>query len=180
MGNVAIENGTMIATTGITEDGKLESVPDLPNGVYYIKELQTNSQYVLNDKEYDFEVAYHGKDIAEYTIKIGLEGIVDNELARGSIQIKKIDILNDEVKLENVEFNISANKDMKDVIATSKTNADGIAVFENLELGTYYIQEAKQVEGYTLNDYIYEVEVKEDGDVEVNLLCKYSLKKCFF
>ena len=56
---------------------------------------------------------------------------------------------------------------MKDVIATSKTNADGIAVFENLELGTYYIQEAKQVEGYTLNDYIYEVEVKEDGDVEV-------------
>lgn len=167
MGNVAIENGTMIATTGITEDGKLESVPDLPNGVYYIKELQTNSQYVLNDKEYDFEVAYHGKDIAEYTIKIGLEGIVDNELARGSIQIKKIDILNDEVKLENVEFNISANKDMKDVIATSKTNADGIAVFENLELGTYYIQEAKQVEGYTLNDYIYEVEVKEDGDVEV-------------
>lgn len=37
----------MIATTGITEDGKLESVPDLPNGVYYIKELQTNSQYVL-------------------------------------------------------------------------------------------------------------------------------------
>ena len=102
MGNVAIENGTMIATTGITEDGKLESVPDLPNGVYYIKELQTNSQYVLNDKEYDFEVAYHGKDIAEYTIKIGLEGIVDNELARGSIQIKKIDILNDEVKLSSL------------------------------------------------------------------------------
>lgn len=170
MGNVAIENGTMISTTGITEDGKLENVPDLPNGVYYIKELQTNSQYVLNDKEYDFEVGYHGKDIAEYTIQIGLKGIVDNELARGSIQIKKIDILNDEVKLENVEFNISANKDMKDVIATSKTNADSIAIFEDLELGTYYIQEAKQVDGYTLNDYIYEVTVKENGDI-VTIYC---------
>lgn len=167
MGNVAIENGTMIATTGITEDGKLANVPDLPNGVYYIKELQTNSQYVLNDKEYDFEVAYHGKNIAEYTIQIGLEGIVDNELARGSIQVKKIDTLNDEIKLENVEFNISINEDMKDVINTSKTNADGIAIFEDLELGTYYIQEAKQVDGYTLNDTIYKVDVQKDGDLLV-------------
>lgn len=164
MGNVVIENDTMIATTGITEDGKLKNVPDLPNGVYYIKELQTNSQYVLNDKEYDFEVSYHGKDIAEYTIQIGIEGIVDNKLARGSIQVNKIDIINDEVKLENVEFNISSDKDMKNIIATSKTNADGIAMFEDLELGTYYIQEAKQVDGYTLNDYIYQVEVKENGD----------------
>lgn len=170
MGNVAIENGNLIAISGITKEGHLENVPDLPNGVYYIKELQTNSQYVLNDKEYDFEVGYHGKDIAKYTIQIGLEGIVDNDLARGTIQIKKIDVLNDEVKLENVEFNISANKDMKDVIATSKTNADSIAIFENLELGTYYIQEAKQVDGYTLNDYIYEVNVKENGDM-VTIYC---------
>ena len=167
MGNVAIENGTMIATSGITEDGKLANVPDLPNGVYYIKELQTNSQYVLNDKEYDFEVAYQGKDISEYIIQIGLEGIVDNELARGSIQVKKIDTSNNEIKLENVEFNISINEDMKDVISTSKTNTDGIAMFEDLELGTYYIQEAKQVDGYTLNDYIYKVEVLKDGDILV-------------
>lgn len=70
MGNVAIENGTMIATTGITEDGKLESVPDLPNGVYYIKELQTNSQYVLNDKEYDFELLITVKTLQNILLKL--------------------------------------------------------------------------------------------------------------
>lgn len=167
MGNVAIDNGTMIATSGITKDGHLENVPDLPNGVYYIKELATNSQYVLNDKEYDFEVSYHGKDIAEYVIQIGTKGIIDNELARGTIQVKKIDTLDEDKNLENVEFNISANKDMKDIITTVKTNSEGIAAFENLELGTYYIQEAKQVDGYTLNDYIYKAEVKKDGDILV-------------
>lgn len=167
MGNVAIDNGTMIATSGITKDGHLENVPDLPNGVYYIKELATNSQYVLNDKEYDFEVSYHGKDIAEYIIQIGIEGIIDNDLARGSIQVKKIDTLDEDKKLENIEFNISANKDMREVITTEKTNPEGIATFENLELGTYYIQEAKQVDGYTLNDYIYKVEVKQNGDILV-------------
>lgn len=48
---------------------------------------------------------------------------------------------------------------------TAKTDENGIATFENLELGTYYIRETKQVEGYISNDYIYEVEVKEDGDL---------------
>ena len=63
MGNVAIKHGTMISTTGITKEGHLETVPDLPNGVYFIKELATNDQYVLNDTEYDFEIGYKGQDV---------------------------------------------------------------------------------------------------------------------
>ena len=97
MGNVAIKSGTMISTTGITSEGLLENVPDLPDGKYFIKELATNSQYILNDEEYDFEVSYKGKDITEYIIKITENGTVDNKLARGSIQVKKVDTL-DEIK----------------------------------------------------------------------------------
>lgn len=163
-GNVAIESGTMISTTGITKKGQLENIPDLPNGIYFLKELATNSQYILNDKEFDFEVSYKGKDVTEYTIQIAEDGIVDNKLARGTIQVKKIDTLDENKKLENIEFNISASKDMKDIIATEKTNSDGIAIFEELELGTYYIQEKMQINGYTLNDTIYEVKSKQDGD----------------
>ena len=164
MGNVAIKNGTMISTTGISQEGLLENVPDLPIGVFYLKELATNSQYVLNDTEYDFEIAYPGKDISEYTIQIGNDGKIDNKLARGIIQVKKVDTLDENKKLENIEFNISANKDMSDIITTVKTNSEGIAIFEELELGTYFVQEAKQVEGYTLNDTIYQIEIKQDGD----------------
>ncbi len=164
MGNIAIKSGTMISTTGITSEGLLENVPDLPDGKYFIKELATNSQYILNDEEYDFEVSYKGKDITEYIIKITENGTVDNKLARGSIQVKKVDTLDENKKLENIEFNISADKDMKKVIKTEKTNNEGIATFSDLELGTYYIQENGQVDGYTLNNTIYQVEVKENGD----------------
>ncbi len=167
MGNVAIESGTMISTTGITKDGKLENVPDLPNGKYYIKELATNSQYVLNDKEYDFEIVYKGKDISEYIIQIGENGTIDNELARGTIQVKKVDTLDENKKLENIEFNISNKKDMSNIVATEKTNNEGIATFTELELGKYYIQEKEQINGYILNNTIYEVEIKQNGDVLV-------------
>ena len=54
MGEVAIENGTLIATSGIDELGQLTTNVDLPNGVYYLKELQTNEDYVLDTNEYDF------------------------------------------------------------------------------------------------------------------------------
>ena len=171
MGNVAIENGTMIATSGITKEGTLENVPDLPNGVYYLKELATNSQYILNETEYDFEISYKGPSIIEYVVQIGKEGKIDNELARGTIQVKKVDTLDENIKLKNVEFNISTKEDMSNVITTEKTNEEGIATFNELELGTYYIQEAKQVDGYTLNNTIYKVEIKEDGDILI-IACK--------
>jgi len=162
-GNVAINNGTMIATTGITDKGLLVNVPDLPIGVYYLKELSTNSQYILNDKEYDFEIGYQGRDISEYTVSIGNEGKIENKLARGTIQVKKVDTLDNNKKLENIEFNISANKDMSKIISTQKTNGEGIATFEDLELGTYYLQENGQVSGYTANNTIYRVRVNNNG-----------------
>ncbi len=167
MGNVAIENGTLIATTGITDKGLLEYIPDLPNGNFYLKELSTNSQYLLNDNEYDFEIGYKGPNVSQYTVQIGVDGTIDNKLARGTIQVKKVDTLDKNKKLENIEFNISTDKDMKNIITTEKTNSDGIATFSNLELGKFFIQESKQVSGYTLNNTIYQVEVKQDGDILV-------------
>ena len=162
-GDVAIPYDTLVYTSGINEDGHLTLADtfDLPNGVYYLKELSTNGQYVLNDKEYDFEISYHGQDVSKYTIKIGDDGVINNELARGSIQVKKVDSLDPELVLKDVEFNISADKDMKDILFTSKTDENGIATFENLELGKYFIQEAKQLDGYVLNDTIYEWKLKQ-------------------
>uniref|UniRef100_UPI0022E2F495 hypothetical protein n=1 Tax=Amedibacterium intestinale TaxID=2583452 RepID=UPI0022E2F495 len=77
--------------------------------------------------EYDFEISYHGQDVSKYTIKIGDDGVINNELARGSIQVKKVDSLDPELVLKDVEFNISADKDMKDILFTSKTDENGIA-----------------------------------------------------
>lgn len=179
MGNTAIENGSMISTTGIDSEGHLVDVPDLPNGVYFIKELTTNSQYKLSDKEYDFEVAYHGQDVSHYIIQIGIDGKIDNELARGSIQIKKTDSIDTKKVMNGIQFNLSTTEDMSEIISTAMTGEDSIAYFNDLELGTYYIQEAVQIEGYTLNDHIYKVEVKLDGDV-LEIECKNQPTEMIF
>ena len=162
MGEGAIKNGQMIATTGIDENGHLVHVPDLPNGMYYIKELQTDKQYVLDDTEYNFVISYHGQDVSEYTITIGADGTVYNKLARGSVLIHKKDSLNSDVKLKDVPFEISASKNMKDIISTVATDENGVATFDNLELGVYYVREAKQVDGYTYNSHVYHVEITKD------------------
>ena len=55
-GNVAIEPDTLLATSGIDEEGHLVHTPELPVGNYYLKELQTNSAYKLDENEYDFSI----------------------------------------------------------------------------------------------------------------------------
>lgn len=171
MGNTAIPKDSMVALSGITKEGKLINVPDLPAGRYFIKELSTNSQYLLdNNIEYDFEICYHGENVSTYTIKINQNGIIENKLARGSIKIVKYDTFDKDKKLENVEFAISKQANMEEIIAIAKTDKESSAIFERLELGTYYIQEYTQVSGYAINNHIYEVEIKVDGDLlEINV-----------
>lgn len=166
-GDVAIPYDTLVYTSGITKDGHLTLADtfDFPNGVYYIRELSTNGQYVLNDNEYDFEIAYHGEDVSNYVVQIGEDGKINNELARGTIQVQKADSSDADKKLEGIKFNISADKDMSNIIKTAETDAKGIATFSDLELGTYFIQEDGQVDGYVLNDHVYKVEVTADGDL---------------
>lgn len=178
-GNVAIENGSMIATTGIDSDGHLVNVPDLPNGVYFLKELATNSQYKLNDKEYDFEVAYHGEDVSHYVIQIGEDGKVENELARGNVRVRKTDTFDSDKIMKGITFTLSTKEDMSEVISTAMTGDDSIACFNDLELGTYYIQEAKQIDGYATNDHIYKVEVTADGDL-LEIACENNPTEIIF
>lgn len=166
-GDVAIPYDTLVYTSGIDKDGNLTLADtfDLPNGVYYIKELRTNRQYILNDNEYDFEIAYHGEDVSNYVVQIGEDGKVNNELARGTIQVQKVDTNDADKKLEGIKFNISANEDMSNIIETAETDAEGIATFSDLELGTYFLQEDGQVDGYVLNDHVYKVSITTDGDL---------------
>ncbi|MCI8851779.1 MAG: hypothetical protein HFE82_09670, partial [Erysipelotrichaceae bacterium] len=89
MGKVVIKNDSLIGISHIDEQGHLTNTFDLPNGVYYFKELQTNDQYQLDTTEYDFEVGYPGEEVKEYTIEINKGEPINNDLKRGSIEIIK-------------------------------------------------------------------------------------------
>lgn len=162
MGNVAIQNGTLIDTTGIDELGQFDHFPDLPIGTYYVKELQTNKMYNLDPTEYDFEIAWHGGDVSRYTINIGNDEGIINELQRGKLIIHKTDLDTKEA-LKDVVFTMSTDKGFEHIVAEMKTNEQGIAEFNDLELGHYFIKE-NSVAGYVTNDHVYEVDILKDGD----------------
>lgn len=175
----AIEKDTMIATTGIDEEGHLIDVPDLPEGQYYLKELMTHSQYMLNEEEYDFEILYHEGDVSHFTVSIGNNGKIDNKLARGNIRVQKKDSMNEKKKLSNIQFNLSIHEDISDVLTSLRTDVNGTVLFDNLELGTYYIQEDNQIDGYILNDHIYKVEVKANRE-QLEVICENNPTEMYF
>ncbi len=178
-GELAIPAGSLIAISEIDDSGKLVNNFDLPFGKYFIKELATNSQYILDETEYEFEVSYKGENISHYTIKIDEDGIIDNELARGEIKVIKKDSDDNTKVLTGVLFEISINEDMSDPFVTIETDETGVALFSELELGTYYIREAKQVDGYVINETIYKVEITADGDV-LEVTCVNTPTEMFF
>lgn len=175
-GQVAIENGSLIYTSGIHEDGTLTLADtfDLPNGVYYLKELATNGQYLLDDAEYDFEIGYQGPDVSHYTVSIGYDGTITNDLMRGSIQlfkkayvrvIKDDKYVDEQQFLKGAQYAIATDRDMKNIVQDALTNDEGYICFDNLEKGTYYIKEMKAPSGYELNDRVYRVEITEHEQV---------------
>lgn len=164
-GEIVIPENQLLSITGIDQQGHLASVPDLPDGSYFLKELKTNVQYKLDDKEYPFEIAYRGSDVARYMIQIGELGTVENQLARGLIIVKKKDAYDAKKIMKDIVFEVSKDADMKEIFAEAVTDMESAAYISDLELGTYYIREKQQMNGYAVNDHIYEVTVEKDGDV---------------
>ena len=206
MGKVAIENGALIGVSNIDEKGHLTKTFDLPNGTFYYKELQTNSQYLLDTKEYDFEVGYQGADIDEYTIEVNDGNPIENELIRGSIEVFKY--TEDEVyyskaesklmpsvmleskqqdnkknALAGVSFELATDKDFTNIIDVQISGLNGKAVFENLEKGKYFIREKNGLSFYLKSDEIIEVSIENNEQIETveiknNLIESYvNIKK---
>ena len=122
--------------------------------VYYVQEVATLPGYVTDATIHKIWIDAENLNITK---------LISNQKAKGSVKILKSDVDTFE-KLLGVEFIISDKADMSNVLDTVTTNEEGIAVFKDLLLGKYYIQE-KEFNGYVLNDKIYEVEVKEHQEV---------------
>lgn len=201
-----IKKGSLIAVSHIDAKGQWIQTIDLPVGSYYMKELKTNAQYVLDAKEYDFTISLPNAD-EEIIVNINEGKPIVNELAKGRIELFKytkdqvylsyqerinckdpqfdsdrFDKAPDQEKhgLPGVVFELAADKEFTQIIQTKITNANGHASFEDLELGTYYIREQKSLDFYECGDEIFEVIIKTNGQIESieveNVLKKYDIE----
>lgn len=145
----------------ITNEKGYAITKKLPIGEYYIKEVKTNENYILDDEEIKVEVKY------EEIQTLNLE----NEKIKGQIKIIKIseddNLINENKKgapLENVEFEI--RKENGEFVEKITTNKEGIAISSNLEKGTYIIKETKAHEDYKITDKEFKIQIEHHQSIE--------------
>ncbi len=124
-----LDSNKNVIDTIITDENGKASSKELEPGTYYYKEFKAPANVVLDDQEYEFRIS--GTTIVEKTVV--------NQIAKGKIKIVKVD--NTSTPIAGVKFDIlDSNKNVVDTIVTDE---NGIAISDNLKLGTYYYKEVE-------------------------------------
>lgn len=138
------------ATTG--ENGTYR-FDNIPYGSYTLKEIAAPAGYVLNDTQtIDVKVTENGQEVKA-------SAAIANTLMKGSLTLLKTNT--DSQKLSDAEFTLTGKNNYGDDITpiVKITGADGLAVFENLPLGSYTLTETRQPDGYERLDESLDVSV---------------------
>lgn len=167
-------NGTVIPENGLIEivtceeKGKATFTTDLPIGSYYVKEISTDSHYILSDKKYPVVFEYAGQDTATVRISVNDGEPIENEIIYGTIKGLKIDRETGE-NIAGALFGMfkAEEKELleKTAILTAESNEEGIFTFENVPYGEYIIRELKPAEGYLPNEENYTVTISENKEI---------------
>lgn len=136
-GTLRHSKGSTVETLITDDNGKAES-KDLFIGKYLVKETKTLPGYVLDLKEYDFEVKYIDQDTPLDIITMQLTN------KPTVVKLTKSDI--DSTRLEGVKFELQNEDSNKELI----TNKDGEITLKYLTKGKYTLRETDTLSGYLL------------------------------
>ena len=162
-GNVKIiPENTLLQTKTSNENGEIkfnsqENV-DLPQGKYYVKEIEAPEGYVLQEKQVDIDTIKDNQKQAILKIEKDLVGQKTN--------VKVQDINEEEQLVAGSKLQI-VEKDTGKIIETWQTEAQ-IKTFRKLKVNTKYI--VKQIEparGYVTAEEV-EFIIKTNGKIEIN------------
>lgn len=177
-------DGTVIPADGlieiisIDENGNGKVKADLPIGSYYVKELSTNSAYILSDQKYPVIFEYTGQEMATVHITANGGEAIENDIIYGSVSGKKSDedgnALGGAVigifKTDTEEFTTET------AIKTTTSADDGSFSFADVPYGTWVIREIKSPTGFVLSEEEIAVTISEvDEVVEIELI-NYFIK----
>ena len=161
---VIIPADGLVGTLTIDEDGENIEQLDLPTGEYYVKELETNVGFKLDEEKHDFTFDYDA-DTTKPTVTVSMD--LYNEKRRLELDVNKVDkdhhdhFLNGAIfevydktadayvttlasgqlmiagEEKDEEYEISKNEDFTKIIKTVKTDENKQIVLD-IDDGTYY------------------------------------------
>ena len=177
-------DGTVIPADGLIEiisldeNGKGTINSDLPFGSYYVKELSTNSAYVLNEQKYPVHFEYAGQDTAVVHLSANDGEAIENEIIYGSVSGLKSD--EDGNALGGAVIGIfktgTEEFTKENAIQTTTSADDGSFSFEKVPYGTWVIREIESPTGFVLSEEEIAVTAgKVDEVVEIELV-NYFIK----
>ena len=136
--------------TYVTDTNGEIQINNLPIGTYYLQETKTQENYILDDTLRTVTIS---KEHLEHELSIS------NDRYKGSIKVIKTDGKTT-VALSDVEFTLFDSD--KNALGKYKTDKNGEILIDNLDVGTYYLQETKTKKGYKLDDKMVEVVISVD------------------
>lgn len=143
-GNLIYSKDSEISKYITDSNGKI-SISNLYLGKYYIKEIKTDSNYILDNEIYDINLSY--KD--NHTEIISYKKDFKNYLSKGTLDFTKKDSLTNET-LKDATIDIYTENNI--LIYSLKTDTNGKITINNLPLGKYYIIEKEAPLGYKVNN----------------------------
>ena len=165
----AIPKDGLIEIVNCNENGSAVFRTDLPVGAkLYVKELATDSQYILSGAQYPVVFEYAGQEVATVNITANDGNPIDNDLIYGEIHGLKINRETEET-IAGAVFGLFRSDETEfteeTAILTAESGEDGVFIFENVPFGNWQIVELKPAEGFLPNSDIHHVQVTENGQM---------------
>ena len=176
--DITAADGSIIPADGlleivsVDENGQAMCKTDLPFGSFYLKELSTDSHYLLNGETFPFTFEYGGPSLAVVEIAANDGEAITNELIRGEIRGLKTD--ENGTGLSGAVIGLFQSDETEftaeNALATATSAEDGSFSFSDVPFGDWVLKELESPEGFILSDEVIPVTIEEDGQVvEISL-----------
>ena len=159
--NVYDSNNNLVETLKTNKDGYAKT-KKLIVGEYYVQEIKTNNEYVLNKEK--IKVNLEDKEVKTL--------YVTNEKKKGKILIQKtssndsplLNIKKGDV-IQDITFEIfDSDKNLVDIV---KTDKDGQAMSKELEIGRYIVKEKNSTKNFLLNSNEFFINIQENNEIKI-------------
>lgn len=165
-GSVIPKDG-LLEIANCDENGNITFKTDIPVGAkLYVKEIATDSHYILSNEKYPVTFDYAGQDTALVEIKANGGEAIKNDILYGSVKGLKID-RETEKPIIGAKFGLFRSDETEftaeNALLVAESGEDGIFLFENVPYGNWLIKELQPADGYLANEEIYPVRISENG-----------------